>query len=255
MLSSPIHTRAPVLRPSIFSTVSSVSAGVSTRHGGVSGPPYDTLNLGRHVGDDPSSVEENRRRFCAALEADPAWLATAGQVHSSTVRVIDAPRHEPFCDGLVTTTPELLLAVATADCAAVLLADPVHEVVGACHAGWRGTVAGIVSNTVRIMGEEGASPETMRAYVSPCIGRDAFEVGPEVAARFGDAVVHRRTDWAKPHVDLKADLRRQLEGEGISPDAIEVSARCTMTDTDTFFSHRAAREHTGRMFSSIVLRT
>lgn len=255
VLSSPMQTRAPVLRPSIFSNVSSVSAGVSTRDGGVSGVPYDTLNLGRHVGDDPTSVEENRRRFCAALDADPAWLATAGQVHGATVRIIDAPRHEPFCDGLVTTTPELLLAIATADCAAVLLADPVHEVVGACHAGWRGAVAGIVPKTVDAMRGQGASPQHMRAYVGPCIGMEAFEVGQEVAVRFDDAVVHRRDEWSKPHVDLKADLRRQLDAAGLSPDAIEVSDRCTMTETETFFSHRAADETTGRMFAAVVLRS
>lgn len=249
-----MRARAPVLRPSIFSDTPSVSAGVSTRHGGVSGAPYDTLNLGRHVGDDPNSVEENRRRFCGAFEADPAWLSTAGQVHSSTVRVIEAPRHEPFCDGLVTTTPELVLAISTADCAAVLLADPVHEVVGACHAGWRGTVAGIVPNTVDAMRQQGASPEAIRAHVGPCIERDAFEVGPEVAAQFDAAVVHRRDEWPKPHVDLKAALRRQLVAEGLADDAIEVSDRCTMTDTDTFFSHRAADEETGRMFAAIILR-
>jgi YfiH family protein len=250
-----MQTRAPVLRPEVFSDVTTVAAGMSTRDGGVSGPPFDTLNLGRHVGDDPSSVEENRRRFCAALDADPAWLATAGQVHSTTVRVIEAPRHEPFCDGLVTTTPELLLAVAAADCAPVLLADPKHGVVGACHAGWRGTVAGIVPATVATMTEQGATPATLRAYVGPCISLEAFEVGPEVAARFDDAVVHRRDEWRRPHVDLNAALRRQLADAGLSPTAIEVADRCTATETDTFFSHRAADGGpTGRMFGAVVLR-
>ncbi|PSQ97057.1 MAG: peptidoglycan editing factor PgeF [Bacteroidetes bacterium SW_9_63_38] len=251
---SPMQTRAPVLRPNIFSGLPSVSAGVSTRQGGVSGPPYDTLNLGRHVDDDPSSVEENRRRFCAALDADPAWLATAGQVHGTTVQVIDAPRHEPFCDGLVTTTPELLIAIATADCAAVLLGDPEHGVVGACHAGWRGTVAGIVPRTIDTMTDLGAAPDSLYAYVGPCISCPAFEVGPEVAAHFDDAVVHEKADWDRPHVDLKASLRRQLADAGLSSDAIEVSEHCTMSAPDTFFSHRAADGATGRMFSAIVLR-
>ena len=253
VLSSPMQTRAPVLRPRIFAEVPSVTAGVSTRHGGVSGPPYASLNLGRHVGDDPSCVEENRRRFCAALDADPAWLATAGQVHSATVRVIDAPRHEPFCDGLVTTTPELLLAIATADCAAVLLADPEHQVAGACHAGWRGAVAGITGTTVDRMVDQGASRDTIRAFVGPCISRAAFEVGPEVAARFDEAVVHRG-EGSRPHVDLKAALRRQLIEAGLPEAAIEVSDRCTATETDTFFSHRASDGTTGRMFGALVLR-
>lgn len=250
-----MQTRSPVLRPRIFAKVPSVMAGFSTRHGGVSSPPFDTLNLGRHVGDDPSCVEENRRRFCASLHTDPAWLATAGQVHGSTVRVIDAPRHEAFCDGLVTTTPGLLLTIATADCAAVLLADPVYGVVGACHAGWRGTASQIAAETVKTMSEQGADPSRIQAFISPCISKDAFEVGPEVAAEFDEAVVDRSDDAARrPHVDLKAALRRQLEAAGVMSDAIEVSPRCTMQETENFFSHRASGGTTGRMFGAIVLR-
>ncbi|MFB6229641.1 MAG: peptidoglycan editing factor PgeF [Salinibacter sp.] len=227
---------------------------MSTRHGGVSGPPYDTFNLGRHVGDDSTCVEENRRRFCAALDTDPAWLATAGQVHGATVRTIDAPRHEPFCDGLVTTTPGLLLAIAVADCAAVLLADPAHGVAGACHAGWRGAAAGIATRTVATMTDRGAAPARIRAYVGPCLSQAAFEVGPEVARRFDDAVVAHPDDADRPHVDLKGALHRQLERAGVPPEAIEVSERCTLQETDDFFSHRAADGTTGRMFGALVLR-
>ena len=249
-----MQTRSPVLRPQIFADVPSVTAGVSTRHGGVSGPPYDTLNLGRHVGDDASCVEENRRRFCAALDTDPAWLATAGQVHGSTVRVIDAPRHEPFCDGLVTTTPGLLLAIATADCAAILFADPVNRVAGACHAGWRGAVAGIAADTVQTMTDCGADPGELRAHVGPCISQAAFEVGPEVASQFDDAFVHQKDDWPRPHVDLKGALRHQLEAAGVPTDAIDISERGTAQETDDFFSHRASGGTTGRMFGAVVLR-
>lgn len=250
-----MQTRAPVLRPRIFADIPSVTAGVSTRHGGVSGPPYDTLNLGRHVNDDPSCVEENRRRFCAALDVDPAWLATAGQVHGTTVRVIDAPRHEPFCDGLVTTTSGLLLTIATADCAAVLLADPANGVAGVCHAGWRGTAAGVAREIIAQMERVGASSDCIRAQVGPCISLEAFEVGPEVARRFDDAVVYERDEWPRPHVDLKGALRHQLESAGLLADAIEVSEHCTLSETDTFFSHRASGGTTGRMFGAVVLRT
>lgn len=251
---APTTDRSPLLRPRIFADVPSITAGMSTRHGGVSGPPYNTLNLGRHVGDTASCVEENRRRFCAALHTDPAWLATAGQVHGSTVRVIDAPRHEPFCDALVTTTPGLLLAIAVADCAPVLLADPQHKVVGACHAGWRGTVRRVVADTVATMTDCGADPVQIRAYVGPCLSREAFEVGPEVAAQFDDALVHHPEGADRPHVDLKAALRRQLEEAGVSDTAIEVSAHCTLQETEDFFSHRASGGNTGRMFGAIVLR-
>jgi len=250
----PTQNRAPVLRPRIFAGTPSISAGVSTRHGGVSGPPYDTLNLGRHVDDAPSSVEENRRRFCAALDVDPARLVTAGQVHGNAVRVVHAPRHEPFCDGVVTTTPGLLLAIATADCAAVLLADPENQVAAACHAGWRGAVANVVAETVDVMLKQGATPFSIRGYIGPCLSLDAFEVGPEVAAQFNDRVVHRRDDWNKPHVDLRGALRNQLDEAGLSADAIQVSDRCTLHEPDDFFSYRATEGPTGRMFGAIVLR-
>jgi len=245
--------RSPLLRPHVFADLPAVAAGMSTRHGGVSGSPYDTLNLGRHVGDMASSVEENRRRFCAALDTDPAWLCTAGQVHGATVRVLDAPRHEPFCDGLVTPTPGLLLAIAVADCAPVLLADVEHGVAGACHAGWRGTVNDVATRTVQTMVDCGATPEAIRAYIGPCISREAFEVGPEVAAQFADAVVGRPEGAERPHVDLKAALHRQLTGAGVSADAVQVSDRCTLQEHDHFFSYRAADGPTGRMFGAIVL--
>lgn len=249
-----MKSRSPLLRPRIFADVPSVTAGMSTRHGGVSGPPYDTLNLGRHVGDTASCVEENRRRFCASLDTDPAWLTTAGQVHGSTVRAIDAPRHEPFCDALVTTTSGLLLAIAVADCAAVLLADPTHGVAGTCHAGWRGAVRGIVGDTVAAMTERGAVPNQIRAYISPCLSQQAFEVGPEVAEQFDDAVVAHPSDAARPHVNLKAALHRQLEEAGVLSPNVEVSERCTFQETDHFFSYRAADGPTGRMFGALVLR-
>ena len=155
---------------------------------------------------------------------------------------------------LVTTTSRLLLAIATADCAPVLLSDPVAGVIGACHAGWRGAVAGIAARTVQTMVERGARPSSLRAHVGPCLSREAFEVGPEVAAQFDAAVVHRREAWPRPHVDLKAAVRRQLSDAGLADDHIEASAHCTLQEDDTFFSHRASGGTTGRMFGAIVLR-
>lgn len=246
--------RSPILRPQIFTEAPTVSAGMSTRHGGVSGAPYDTLNLGRHVGDQSSCVEENRRRFCSLLDTDPAWLATAGQVHGSTVQVVDAPRHEPFCDGLVTTTPGLLLAVAVADCAPVLLADPEGGVAGACHAGWRGAVRQVVDSTVDAMVTLGSSPSQIRAYVGPCLSEESFEVGPEVADKFDERFVAHPEGANRPHVNLKAALHHQLVDAGIPESSIEVSAHCTMQEQTDFFSHRASGGTTGRMFGAIVLR-
>lgn len=248
--------RSPLLRPRSFSSFHHVIAGFSTRHGGVSAPPYDTLNLGVHVGDDETSVEENRRRFCAALDTDPAWLATARQVHGGTVRVLDGPRHAPFCDGMVTDTPGVLLAVTAADCAAVLLVDPDAGVVGACHSGWRGTVQDIAGETVDTMAGLDAAPEQIHAYISPCISTEAFEVGPEVAAQFDDDYVETRSEWRRPHVDLKGAIAGQLRRCGVPDDHIEVSPHCTAQETDDFFSYRATDGGpTGTMCGAIRLRT
>jgi len=249
-------SRSPLLRPGLFSSFHHVIAGFSTRHGGVSAPPYDTLNLGVHVGDDAKSVEENRRRFCAALDTDPAWLATARQVHGGTVRVVDGPRHVPFCDGMVTDTPGILLAVTAADCAAVLLVDPDAGVVGACHSGWRGTVQEIAGRTVDTMATRDAEPQRIHAYVSPCISTEAFEVGPEVAAQFDDTHVETRDTWRRPHVDLKGAITQQLRDRGVPADQIEVSPHCTAQEPEDFFSYRATEGGpTGTMCGAIRLRT
>lgn len=227
-------------------------AGFSTRHGGVSTPPYASLNVGTQVDDAPDRVAENRRRMCEALSISPDRLATAGQVHGNTVAVVDTPGHTPNCDALVTTTPDLYLAVVTADCAAVLLADAAAGVVAACHSGWRGTVAEVVPRALQVMQQHGAEPAHIHAYISPCIGVEAFEVGPEVAAQFDDVVVDTRLG-DRPHVDLKQALYRQLQQQGVPADQVEIAPQCTATSRD-FYSYRANGSPTGRMMGVVGLR-
>lgn len=241
------------LRPDVFAEDPRVTAGFSTRRGGVSPAPYDTLNLGTTTDDDPENVATNRRRFCRALDASPDQIAEAGQVHGNTVRVVTSPGTVEACDGLVTDTPGVLLSIGTADCAAVLLADVEAGVVGACHSGWRGTVANIVAETVDAMTGLGAVPRRIAAYVSPCISLDAFEVGPEVAEQFDAAYVHHRDDWDRPHVDLKAVLRDQLRDTGVPDERIDVSPYCTVQNNDDFYSYRAGNGTTGRMLGAIGL--
>lgn len=243
--------QSPVIRPDVFQPFNHIVAGFTTRHGGVSAPPHDSLNLGLSAGDNHEAVEENRRRVCEHIGVAPERLVTADQVHGANVEVVDAPRHIPACDGLVTTTTDLLLAVGTADCAAVLIADPERGVVGACHSGWRGTVACIPTHTVEAMRSAGGEPGAMYAYISPCIGLEKFEVGPEVAEQFDAAFVHDLPGAEKPHVDLKAAIKHQLEEAGIAPDRIEVSPHCTMSETEDFYSYRAESGQTGRMLGFI----
>ncbi|MES3629752.1 MAG: peptidoglycan editing factor PgeF [Longimonas sp.] len=243
--------RSPVIRPRL-AQASGLVAGFSTRYGGVSSPPYDSLNVGPDVDDAPEAVAENRRRVCDALGIASDQLARAGQVHGATVRKVDAPGYYPDCDALVTTTPTLFLSVVTADCAAVLCADLEAGVVAACHSGWRGTVAGILPNTLEAMKQQGATPTRIQAYISPCIGVDAFEVGPDVAAQFDEAVVDT-TYGGRPHVDLKRALHRQLRAAGVPEAQIQVDAHCTAS-SEGLFSHRANGPATGRMMGVIGYR-
>lgn len=239
------------LTPSLLNDLPGIVAGFSTRHGGASEGPYATLNLGLSTDDADAHVAENRQRLFDTVGFSANRLAIAGQVHGHDVLTVATPGLYPGYDGLVTCTRGLMLCISAADCAAVLLADAAAGVVAACHAGWRGVVAGIVPRTVAAMQTLGAAPARSRTYISPCISLDHFEVGPEVAAQFDPAFVHRLPGGAKPHVDLKAAVAAQLEAAGVAPESIEVSPHCTYAETDTFFSHRAEDGQTGRMMGFI----
>ena len=179
-------------------------------------------------------------------------VASVGQVHGTDVATVREAGHVPEHDGLVTGTPGLVLSVVAADCALVLLADAEAGVVGACHSGWRGTVAGVAGKTVVAMQALGAEPGRIRAALGPCISVQAFEVGEEVAAQFDASVVERRPDWPRPHVDLRAELGRQLAAAGVT--AVEASGACTVGDNDRFFSYRAESGTAGRMLGFVGVR-
>jgi hypothetical protein len=196
-------------------------------------------------------VAANRRRLGDALGVGPERWVTADQVHGAHVEAVAAPGPVAATDGLVTATPGLLLTIAVADCAPVLLADAEAGVVGACHAGWRGAVGGVVTATVRAMQALGADAGRVRAYVGPCIGPASFEVGPEVAARFDAAHVRRPPGAAKPHVDLPGALRAQLRAAGLPAGAVEASGHDTVAEADRFFSYRASGGTTGRLLGVI----
>ena len=247
------HSLLPTpLRPALFGTVPGIVAGFSTRHGGQSAAPFASLNLSVSIGDDAAPVHENRRRLFEEVLGFPVHrVAFAGQVHGAALQVVEEGGVYPGYDAMVTQQPGLLLCISAADCAAVLLADAQAGIVGACHAGWRGTVARIAIDTVAAMARLGADPAQVRAYISPCISAQRFEVGPEVAAQFAPAFVRHWPGKAKPHVDLKAALAAQLDEAGVTPEHREISPHCTMTETKTFFSHRAEKGHTGRMMGFV----
>lgn len=233
--------------------VPGIRAGFSFRHGGVSPQPYHTLNVGLSTGDEAANVAENRRRLFEKVGLSHQRLAIAGQVHGNEVRRVSEPDLYPGYDALVSNTKDLVLCITSADCAVVLLRDVDARVVGACHSGWRGTVEEVAVHTVNAMEQLGARADRMHAFISPCISTDHFEVGPEVAARFDARYVIERADWARPHVDLKGIIGEQLVHCGLFGASIEISPRCTFSETHDFFSYRAENGTTGRMMGYISI--
>lgn len=224
--------------------------GFTTREGGVSPAPWDALNLGGLVGDDPARVAENWRRLAAETGLR---FARVRQVHGALVVRAGgegAPREE--ADGVISTARGLAACVSTADCVPVLLADPDGGAVAAVHAGWRGTLAGVAAAGARALTGEG-SPARLLAVVGPSIGPCCYEVSADLAARFGEAlgpVV--RPGPGGPHLDLWEANRRALCAAGIPDDRIEVMRLCTACDSGRFFSHRRDRGRTGRHVAFIA---
>ncbi|MBF0624234.1 MAG: peptidoglycan editing factor PgeF [Magnetococcales bacterium] len=220
---------------------------VTTRRGGVSQGGYASLNLGAHVGDDPLRVAENRRRLMATLGLPAHSLRLANQVHGTTVLTVtgqNLPDPPPDGDALVTREPGLLLGILTADCAPVLLADARARVVGAAHAGWRGALAGVIPACQAAMIGLGARIDQLQAWIGPCIGPEAFQVGGEVREQFllsdiGNGV-HFLPDPepGRFRLDLAGFLRQQLITGGVAPDRIAHVNTCTFKHEADFFSHR-----------------
>jgi YfiH family protein len=228
--------------------------GVFTRLGGVSAAPWSSLNVGGTVGDDPAAVRENARRIYAALGLDGAGACTVWQVHSADVALADAPaqgrRWLARADGMITRRRGLPLTMRYADCAPILLYDPVQHALGMAHAGWRGTVLGAGVSTLRALVETfGTRPQNVQAAIGPSIGPERYQVGEEVVAAvaqaFGDAdgLIRRAAD-GRATLDLWEANRRALARAGV--EQIEVAGLCTATRTDEFFSHRAEAGRTGR---------
>jgi YfiH family protein len=276
-MSLPALTLADVLQPG-WRAAPRVRAFVTTRNGGVSLPPFGTwrdgsenpggLNLGRSAGDDPAHVEENRARLLALTGAsDAAWLA---QVHGAEVMSADdvlanarAGTGPARADASVTDRPGTVCVVMVADCMPVLLCDPAGRAVGAAHAGWRGLAAGVIENTAhRVAALAGADVAALHAYLGPCIGPRAFEVGADVRDAFMNDVRGAQRDHValafapyperagKYLADLPALARIRLAQLGVTQ--IVGGDHCTFTQRGQFYSYRRDRV-TGRMAALIWL--
>lgn len=220
-----------------------VRALVTTRAGGVSSGPYAGLNLGSHCGDQPQAVLENRRRLASLLPAAPVWLR---QVHGSAVLRADewADGSDPSCaepeaDAAIATRTGVVCAVMVADCLPILLCSERSETVAAIHAGWRGLSAGVIENTLDLLG----APESLLAWFGPAIGARSYEVGGEVRAAFirRDPDLEKVFAPARPGhwlLDLYAAARSRLQVCGVRSESIYGGGFCTRSDARRFFSYR-----------------
>ncbi|MEV1098816.1 peptidoglycan editing factor PgeF [Streptomyces sp. NPDC049952] len=226
------------------------------RWGGVSAVPYEELNLGGAVGDDPAAVRTNRARAARSLGLDPARVVWMNQVHGRDVAVVDgpwgdAPADVPAVDAVVTSRRGLPLAVLTADCTPVLLADPAAGVVAAAHAGRPGLVAGVVPAAVGAMIALGAEPSGITAYTGPAVCGRCYEVPEQMRAEVAAAVPASwsETSWGTPAVDVTAGVHAQLDELGVVDR--HSSPFCTLESGD-HFSYRRDRT-TGRLAGYVWL--
>ena len=252
----------PVLSPDL-SAMPGLRHAYFTRVGGVSEGIYNGLNGGLGSSDSADNIRENRRRMAAYLEVEPQKLVSVWQVHSPDVVVVDAPfpGDRPKADAMVTTTPGVALGISTADCGPILFADPLARVIGAAHAGWKGTFTGVIASTVQAMETLGADRGNITAVLGPCIGPTAYEVGPEFVARIlaEDAghVRFFRPSGKEGHAlfDMPAFTAMRANEAGIGR-FVDLGL-CTYSDPERFFSYRRTTHRQeadyGRLISAICL--
>lgn len=259
-----------MMRYALFENYPGLFALSTEREGGVSKGNYASLNMCDYTGDNPLSVETNRQIFCEKHRIARERLFMPHQTHGSCVRVLD----EPFLqlspalqrdrlhgvDALITDLNDVCIGISTADCVPLLLFDPLQKVVAVVHAGWRGTLAKIVTSTIETMSIRfGSLPAHLLVQIAPCISVENYEVGRDLYELFRqkgfpvEQLFFEKND-GKFHFDLKAANRFLLIEAGVLPSGIAVSECCTYRDSDRFFSARKLGVASGRMFSCMMLR-
>ncbi|MFQ5881157.1 MAG: peptidoglycan editing factor PgeF [Candidatus Methylomirabilales bacterium] len=264
------NTEPGLLRLPFFERLS-IRHAFSTRKGGVSAPPYHTLNLALNVGDDPAAVHTNRRRFLGALGLDLSRVVRVRQVHGNDVLVVGQalagregfPRlllgGDYFYDAMVTNVAGLGLTISTADCLPIFVVDPRRRAIGAVHAGWRSSLSRVLEQALTKLQEVyGTDPADCYAALGPGIRGCCYEVDEPVitplqrACPRWEACVEpgREGRWM---LDLAALNSAILQEVGLRPDRIFDTGLCTACRSDLFFSYRAEKPKTGRMMSLIAL--
>lgn len=225
----------------------------ANREHNVEGSLYQGINMGLSTRDTPAQIRRNADYLLALRGLEASKLALGKQVHGSKVSFAVKPGIYEKSDGLFANSTDVILGIQVADCAALLIGDPVNRVIGAFHAGWRGASAGVVSEGIKKMIGAGGDPHHMKAYISPCISLENFEVGEEVARHFPDEFCDYDS-WDKPHIDLKGFLRSELLEAGIKERKIHTSGYCTV-DNPRFYSYRREKKEAGRMLACIYLKS
>jgi YfiH family protein len=240
----------------------------STRLGGVSQLPADALNLAYFKGEDKEKTDENRRRFLEAIGARQAIIVTARQTHSTKNCFIESIEQakqcaiarglQLNCDAMATKLAGVLLAIQTADCLPILIADPETKTVAAIHAGWRGTAGRIIERTIAALMKRGLNPRTSIAALGPAACVDCYEVGEDVIKRYQKEFGYWRKlivnfkQGGKAYLDIRAAALQQLAFCGFTPDRIHSAPYCTMHHNELFFSHRReGKGNVGRLLSVI----
>lgn len=257
--------RIHYLNPAFTTASPGTVQGFTTRHEGVSRPPYNSLNLGTNTEDAPHNVEGNRNILARTFGIQHDKLVTVRQNHGSDVLVIDEPNDDFShylsleCDAIVTNQPGVMIGVTVADCVPILLSDPVKRVVAAVHAGWQGTAAQITAQTVAGMQRLfGTKPQDLQAAIGPCIGPCCYEVDQPVKDSFGK----HNTPWepvaeaSTPghwRLDMALANRLQLEEAGVPVAAIQTAGICVCCHKESFFSYRRDGGETGRQMGFIML--
>ena len=280
------QAKLKILRAANLNKLPWLVHGFSTRPGGFSRAYGGTaLNLGFTKDDSKAAVERNRAAFSRELTSGSWPLVTLRQVHSDTIRFVEAPSKSQLVgDGLLTSTPGLLLAIQTADCLPIILVDPKHRAIGVFHAGWRGTLKRMVEKGVGEMRRRfGSRPRDLKAVIGPGVHGCCYQVGNEVREQFESqfayaAKLFREVEERDPvrdkypmlfltarppghselpkkiFLDLVEANRQQLLAAGVPAKSIEASPMCTSCNTDLLFSYRAEKGQTGRMMVAVGIR-
>lgn len=245
----------PGIRPVYFKSGSHrILAGISTRHGGFSEPPFQAFNLGRSSGEDVTVVMKNRELYASLFGVDMDQMVFGHQCHGTDIADSDKGQEIPATDGFMTRQPGLLLNVSVADCFPVWFYDVQTQTIAVTHCGWRGTVGGIQVNQLIRFRELGSDLSGVQVIIGPGIRSCHFQVRADIVGQFPAWSVtagHEPGTW---FVDLPAILRQSLTNAGLADHQISDLNECTACLTDRYYSYRAEKGITGRMMAGIMMR-